>query len=641
MWAGSSFYIGRQIETSLGEYENLISRSGDLLIHQLDYEPGLLYGKLHYDLEIQPAGDSELAAVAVAMQQLTGISLRTTGITDVRHGPFVGGAEPFALARLELPFELPDDLRDRLPQYPGDRPILTVNSVLGFDGTLLNSLTAVDYEGTLMVADETADFGLSGLTGSVEIDGRLDSTRVIFALGTLRLGPEPIAVVLENLQVEVRIDGEAPDLQVDVDLGRLQGLAAQTSSRFELENLVGHWDTTQLRPSVWVGDGTLNLDRIALAGNGFSAELLDFQGTSLASIDGAGRYQASSESLVSRINLGTDVVNNVVLNASVRGLNVDAYSRLISIASGTDPGPANQDDVLEAVLEAVNELLADQPVVSLDRLAMSISDADDINLSSSLTYSGPAIDNLLQPQALLNGLEVQGNIYLAAPAARRLIEIGLGMADPSLQGIALDNAVDANYRQLLTSLQDANLATVTGDGITASLQVADGVVAVNGSVLTTVDDLMPRVAIPQPGTPSALGPVVMQPEFLTDPRFERVSLVTGFAPDPHTIELLASGQRLAMDVLGANCAGSVNSPVPDITLNYTSGSDYGLYLYAESDSDTTLVVLTPQGWECDDDSHGDFNPGVSIDNPSSGNYMIWVGTFAEGTAQAILGISEF
>ena len=70
-----------------------------------------------------------------------------------------------------------------------------------------------------------------------------------------------------------------------------------------------------------------------------------------------------------------------------------------------------------------------------------------------------------------------------------------------------------------------------------------------------------------------------------------------------------------------------------MVLNYTAGSDYGLSLYAESDSDTTLIVLAPGGWQ-DDDSYGDLNPNIRLDSPQSGDYLIWIGTYDSGVADA-------
>ena len=116
-------------------------------------------------------------------------------------------------------------------------------------------------------------------------------------------------------------------------------------------------------------------------------------------------------------------------------------------------------------------------------------------------------------------------------------------------------------------------------------------------------------------------------------------LVTGFTPDPYLVSIVAGGDSAASDELGAACAGNVTSKQPDVVLNYTAGANFGLYLYAEAVEDTTLILLGPDGWHCDDDSHGDLNPGVSLERPLSGDYLIWVGTFDGGVADAELGIS--
>ncbi|MCB1671059.1 MAG: DUF945 family protein [Pseudomonadales bacterium] len=641
-WVASAFYIGRQIEAALADYEILFTRSGGLAVHQLDYEPGLFNGQLDYDLEIQPGTDSEAIAFVNALQQELGVSLRFSGTAQVSHGPLVGGSQPIALARMELPYRLPEALRDSLPQLPADAPLFTISSVLRFDGSLHNHLAGMDYTGDLSIDNDSAELTLSGLTVDVDIDPQLSSTHILFAVDTLRLAPEGVDMAIENLLLDLGIDdGTATALRVDTAMRRFLVNSELTATRLEVENLDGHSVMTRERPSIWLGGGEGTLERIALEVYGVSGELRDLSGSSQASIDDNGRYQASSESLVARITAGNNVVNDFAVDFSLNNINLDAYSDLMLLTTSTDPSQADPDFILQSVLDGINRLLADQPVLSLDRLSLSVLEPNDISLSTSVTYTGPALEDLLQPQEMLAGLDIQGEVYLAVPAVRELLAAGLAMADPSLQGSALDDAVDANYQQVVASLQDTGFVTITDSAITTSLLIRNGSVTLNGTELATVDDLMAMISPPDVGGQQDPGAVVMQPDFLGDPRFERVTLATGFTPDPHTVELLAGGQRTAMDLLGANCAGNVNSAQPDVTLSYSAGPDYGLYLYAESDVDATLVILTPQGWACDDDSHGDFNPGVSIDDPVTGDYMIWVGTYDGGAAQAVLGISEY
>ena len=120
----------------------------------------------------------------------------------------------------------------------------------------------------------------------------------------------------------------------------------------------------------------------------------------------------------------------------------------------------------------------------------------------------------------------------------------------------------------------------------------------------------------------------------------RVSLRTGFTPDPYEAAVTAGGNVDAA-TLGADCVGSI-ARAPTFTLRYTAGS-LPLIISTESATDTTLVVRGPDRvYHCDDDSAGNLNPVVRYDAPRSGRYQIWVGTFSSdgSTHDASLYISE-
>jgi hypothetical protein len=109
------------------------------------------------------------------------------------------------------------------------------------------------------------------------------------------------------------------------------------------------------------------------------------------------------------------------------------------------------------------------------------------------------------------------------------------------------------------------------------------------------------------------------------PTFGAVKLKVGFVPDPFEKELTAGGPiRTKLGGVSAWVAKN-----PDFRLNYTAG-DATLTIYAESKSDTTLLINLPNGkWIADDDSGGNLNPLIKIENPQSGQYDIWVGSFKE------------
>lgn len=119
-----------------------------------------------------------------------------------------------------------------------------------------------------------------------------------------------------------------------------------------------------------------------------------------------------------------------------------------------------------------------------------------------------------------------------------------------------------------------------------------------------------------------------------------VTLRAGFTPDPRVVSMRAGGSVNAENV-ASGCRGYI-SRAPDLELSYSPGS-LPLIISVDSGSDTTLVINGPDGrWYCDDDGgNNGTNPALRWDNPMSGTYDIWVGTYSSGASQpASLNISE-
>src|SRR5262249_3443848 len=108
-----------------------------------------------------------------------------------------------------------------------------------------------------------------------------------------------------------------------------------------------------------------------------------------------------------------------------------------------------------------------------------------------------------------------------------------------------------------------------------------------------------------------------------DPTYGSVQLKAGFLPDPFQKQLTAGGP------IQTNLGGvsAFTADAPDFKLFYQAGN-FPLTIYAESRSDTTLLINLPDGnWVADDDSGGNLNPLIRFAKPQSGRYDIWVGTF--------------
>lgn len=149
--------------------------------------------------------------------------------------------------------------------------------------------------------------------------------------------------------------------------------------------------------------------------------------------------------------------------------------------------------------------------------------------------------------------------------------------------------------------------------------------------------------ISEVGGPQQMGGGGGGPDFSLDPAYGTIDLASGFEPDPHTMSIAAGGS-IDASVLGQpGCLGWI-ARAPDYRVNWTAGSgELPLIFSVSSQADTTLVINDSQGnWLCDDDGGNEgLNPAITIAAPASGQYDIWVGTYAQGELQeSTLHISE-
>lgn len=137
------------------------------------------------------------------------------------------------------------------------------------------------------------------------------------------------------------------------------------------------------------------------------------------------------------------------------------------------------------------------------------------------------------------------------------------------------------------------------------------------------------------------GTAALAQNYSANPTYGSIQLNSGFTPDPYNINLQSGGSINAANSIGGACRGYIAN-APDYRVHYRAGS-YPLIISVNSSADTTLVVNGPDGrWYCDDDSGNQgLNPMVRFNNPSSGQYDVWVGTYGSGQLyNSTLSISE-
>ncbi|MFN3170204.1 MAG: hypothetical protein ACE37E_05885 [Hyphomicrobiales bacterium] len=111
-----------------------------------------------------------------------------------------------------------------------------------------------------------------------------------------------------------------------------------------------------------------------------------------------------------------------------------------------------------------------------------------------------------------------------------------------------------------------------------------------------------------------------------DPTYGFINVARGFGSQNFSLQ--AGGQLQASSV-GNNCNGFIAN-APDYTIDFQGAGRVPLDISVTSSTDTTLVVVGPDGSVyCNDDSDG-LNPALSIGHPRAGNYAVWVGTYSDG-----------
>lgn len=132
------------------------------------------------------------------------------------------------------------------------------------------------------------------------------------------------------------------------------------------------------------------------------------------------------------------------------------------------------------------------------------------------------------------------------------------------------------------------------------------------------------------------------PDFSLDPAYGAVDLTSGYQPDPH-VQAIQAGGGYDASQLQAGCVGWI-ARAPDYRVNFTAGNaGLPLIFSVGSSADTTLVINDAGGnWVCDDDGGNEgLNPSITFAAPASGQYDVWVGTFAQGQFQpSTLHVSE-
>lgn len=155
---------------------------------------------------------------------------------------------------------------------------------------------------------------------------------------------------------------------------------------------------------------------------------------------------------------------------------------------------------------------------------------------------------------------------------------------------------------------------------------------------TATSTVIPPATTPEVGAATATATATATPDgagltlnYNLSPVFGSSTIASGFVPDPFYAGITAGGP-VDVSYLGGACRG-YTSVAPSYSVTYTSGSFPLLRFYFVGSSDTTMIINSPNGsYFCVDDSFGTVDPTIDFNNPATGRYDVWIGTYSPGAS---------
>lgn len=635
LFLASTYYIGLRVTNEVELLGQSLIERDDVRVTRFDYDAGFFSGTLHYDFSWQPLHEdptySLLEELGLAGPQ--GLVLR--GELPVKHGPWVGKGHGFALAGAATEFALPDDLRPSLPQYPGQKPALTISSALSFGGMVKTHAQLVDYKGRVL--DQSSN---------EQVQLEFNGVSATFAVST----------TLDKVEMDMRI----PALSVKVNEdGQTSGM---TVKKVEFNQAA-----RAVRPAVWVGDANFVIGELLTQSGKDEVKFEDLKIKGVTEIkkdflDNLISMQFGP--VTTQINEQKFTLRGAEFNMSLRHIDLDAYAE-IALLLQDSAGFADDFSVeqLDQLMESARKILVNKPVLAIDKFSLSVTGKDDLVTNLTLSLPGADALDLEDTEALLanvlRAVGVEMSAEMAVSALHDLMvlylhannEAGLSEAD-------IKAAAKAAVEEQLAELRELPYVKVTDKKISAKLTLAGGDLQVNGEKLMSADEMAALISLAMLDFDFGGDDGLYSDDYAEEdysnlysedvldlsaaPLFARLQLQTDFYPDPYSVAVVAGGDTNLVTALDPVCLGYVNGEQPDVVVNFTAGQ-YGLSIYVDgAGADTTLAVHAPDGyWYCDDDyPEMGLDPGVFFETPLSGDYTIWVGTHDASNVDAVVQISE-
>lgn len=442
-WAGGAWLAGGKVQSALRtQTEKLGTQFPALKVAEASYERGAFSSTrtVTYTFGCLPPAARGAGDVAVA-SALGGAPLTVTVRDRIRHGPFAGGK--LGVAVIDSEIVLPEEAAAELARYFGEKPPLTIQTVVGFGGGYTATVESPPLQ-TALEKGERLDW--KGVRGTLRADGS----------GT-----------------EASYEATVPGLEI----------IAADGVRFALADGTFSGTVRPVDGSIWVASGTGEgrLASVEVSGKetpgggaALAFALRDLRFTSESTVtDG---LLGTRTTMAGSGSFGEVQLQKIELDVAIRRVHAASYQKVMSAFMNASCEPQAQQDpaaVLAAIQGDLGELLRHDPEYAMDRLVVEL-DGKRGELSYSAGVQGvTAEDAALPPQALL---ATRGKLEASARLPIEWVtRLAAFFAAQSPQPVPPEQVA-----AMLDQLAAQGLLAIEGEHVRSTVRFAQGALTVNG-----------------------------------------------------------------------------------------------------------------------------------------------------------------
>ncbi len=467
LYLGATGVFGVMIDREIREFSETLAQYDETVqVNRLDYDRGFWGGKLHYDMEYRINAGSEaeeILAGLVGGSRERPVAIPVQGTADVRHGPWVGGGDGFALARTQSVWHLPEEILSWFPDYPENTPLFREVTTMGFDGRIHSKITGTDYEGRIAGAaiPEGLEIALvlSDWGGVATVNDRLDRLDMKLSVGTLAVSSS------EAGGGEVRFD----------DFSCILDTEKQTDLLW-----TGDWSFTLGMLSVSEDDSRITMEKIASV---------------FESVRNGDTFDNTLRMTAGEIDMDGIALGGARLDISLENVDILAYEAFVRYLERDAAGRIEYSKEQQQKEEEIwQRFLAAGPVFRVNSAGFHVVSPDDITGHLRLSYPPGAPFDPEAPDIMLRHMNLEMGFAASTESLERLTRIYAeiesrrheNLFGQPLSAETIDETARRSYQEMMLVFHFMPFFQVSADGVSSHLEIQDGIIVANGQQVMDV-----------------------------------------------------------------------------------------------------------------------------------------------------------